>query len=434
MKYQPELHLFILWEHARAKETKILDDLKERFEILAHFEIHWPKETFSQNLTRFYGVNLPPGSDKEQHCGSGAFLAIIVRDNNPQYDIRPTSKGLAWVNTTLFDAKALYRKWTGGGHRVHSTNTLEETEHNVTLLLGKNTDDLLESLTANDRERTQKITKELEGAKGWKSLDHLFYVLNASCTYLVLRNFEYLPDRYRSEEHGDIDLLVEDPQHVAHIVNAQKVFPEDFRVHYVTVIGNEKVYFDFRYLNDMYYDPAWANSLLSNRTFTKKNFFTPPPTDYFYSLLYHALWQKPRISEEYADKLSKLAKKIGLDASGDELSRPDFARSILLPYMMKHSYEFTLPVDHSVYVNQSAVDPVTLPEQSIEVERRGTFFTAFSLQQKQHKNKAALTPITPSRDLVLEQALLDAQDEVKKSSHQSCTNSRGIHMSSSRSK
>ena len=59
---------------------------------------------------------------KIEHCGNGKFLLIIVKDKNPIYQERNTSKGPKIVNTNLFDKKEEYRNLLGGGHKVHATN------------------------------------------------------------------------------------------------------------------------------------------------------------------------------------------------------------------------------------------------------------------------------------------------------------------------
>ena len=35
------------------------------------------------------------------------------------------------MNSILFDKKQLYRKWTGGGHKVHTSNSEEESFHDI---------------------------------------------------------------------------------------------------------------------------------------------------------------------------------------------------------------------------------------------------------------------------------------------------------------
>ena len=46
--------------------------------------------------------------------------------------------------------------------------------------------------------------------KQWNSLQQFFDELNLQCNYVVLRNFDYLPEKYKCDLHGDIDLLTDD--------------------------------------------------------------------------------------------------------------------------------------------------------------------------------------------------------------------------------
>lgn len=152
-----EIHLFILWENARILQDRIIDDVKQNFELLDVIEITWNKNYFAHNLKRFYGVNLPKNSKKEQHCGNGPFLLLIVRDPEPMYRRRRTTSGSKIVNVNLFDSKEMYRKWLGGGHKVHASNDVKESSHDLKLLLGYHTEELA-SLYANK----QKIEKYME--------------------------------------------------------------------------------------------------------------------------------------------------------------------------------------------------------------------------------------------------------------------------------
>ena len=136
-----EIHLFILWQKARKLEQKILEDISCNFLILQMIEIDW-RDDFSTKISKFYGENLPPYSDKEKHVGSGKFLLVIVLDKNPLYQIRRTSKGAKRVNVNMFDSKEMYRKWTGGGHRIHASNDIIEAEHDLKILIGKSISEL----------------------------------------------------------------------------------------------------------------------------------------------------------------------------------------------------------------------------------------------------------------------------------------------------
>ena len=138
-----ELHLIILWARARYKEKEILTDIAANLKILECYDIAWSKKFVANNFSRFYGVKLDSRSSKEKECGSGRFLLITVLDENPKYDFIKTSRGFENVNTNLFFLKEKYRAWTRGGHKIHATNSVAETNHDLSLLLGKNSADYL---------------------------------------------------------------------------------------------------------------------------------------------------------------------------------------------------------------------------------------------------------------------------------------------------
>lgn len=154
-----EIHLFILWENARVLQDKILTDIKENFELLDIIEIKWDEENFAHNLRCFYGVNLPKNSKKEQHCGNGPFLLLLVRDTEPLYRRRRTTSGSKIVNVNLFDSKEMYRKWLGGGHKVHASNDVEESYHDLKLLLGYDTSEI--NLLYNNNQKIKKYREIL---------------------------------------------------------------------------------------------------------------------------------------------------------------------------------------------------------------------------------------------------------------------------------
>jgi len=59
-----EVHLFILWERARASEARILDDIEASFRVLDVVDVTWSPEHFTRSLVRFYGDALPPAHER----------------------------------------------------------------------------------------------------------------------------------------------------------------------------------------------------------------------------------------------------------------------------------------------------------------------------------------------------------------------------------
>ncbi|MDP8238193.1 MAG: glycosyltransferase, partial [Candidatus Hatepunaea meridiana] len=352
MPNQPELHLIIIWHNALYAYDKIIRDIRDKFVIVDVMDIEWSDTNFSSNMTRFYGQKLPRGSHKETHCGRGPFRLVIVKDASPVYGMRETTAGKDKVNIRMFDAKTLYRKWTGGGHRIHCTNSVSETDHDLTLLLGCN---VFDYQVRNCNEWNGEITtlkKDLEGAGGWKNLNRFFYVLNGINNYIVLRNFECLPDDYTLTDHGDIDLLTDNLTDLIYISNGEKVFKNTYRVHYMVKIDGKDIPFDFRYVGDNYYDIKWEKQLLTNRIFSeKKCIYNPDIKNYFYSLLYHALVHKQDIAGDYKKRLTNYGTKIGLKLKDRWFKDKKQLKKLLDRYLTDNGFEYTDPVDLSVFFN-----------------------------------------------------------------------------------
>jgi len=341
------LHLFIIWYNARAWKEQIISDITNGLEIVKTIEVEWSNKKFAENLTRFYGTKLPRGSFKEKSCGKGPFTLVIVKDNNPIYEPRRTTRGRdEIVNINLFDRKMKYRGWINENNsKIHATNNPEETLHDLTLLLGVTPDEFL--LKCNEIPDEWKF--DIVGSNGWESLQQMFKILNATIPYVVLRNYEYLPQQYKSQEHGDIDILVNNAGDVVYILKAKKVFRQKYRVHYECDIASEKVRFDFRSVNDNYYCSEWEKDILDNRVLSEKGFYIPDNENYKYSLLYHAVVQKKKVSEEYSKKLEPY---FGTENYVKQLNE----------YMQSKGYSYSEPDDFSVYYN-TEVTGTELSEQ-----------------------------------------------------------------------
>jgi hypothetical protein len=172
----PEVHVFVLWSEARDQEARILADLAERFRVLDVVEVVWTQgERFAESLSRMYGDALPSGSDKERHCGSGPFLVVVIEDAAPNYGVRRTSRGLRVVNTGVFDGRQRYRDWTGGGFRVHASDSVLEADRNLRLLFGTGTDEARSRRPAPGPPRQHPA--DPVGTDGWESREQVGRVI-----------------------------------------------------------------------------------------------------------------------------------------------------------------------------------------------------------------------------------------------------------------
>ena len=330
---KPEIHLFIIWQRGRYKESEILADIAEHFTMLKQYAITWTPELVSSNFTRFYGVNLPHNSGKERHCGTGEFLLCIVRDENPIYAERMTSRGPEVVNINMFDAKDRYRGWTGGGHKVHGTNSEKETKHDLTLLIGKNVEDFLKD--NNDAQR-ESLKKDIEGACGWKSISHLFYVLNNTVSYVVLRGAENLEKETHSD-YEDTDILTTDYNNLWKIVNGEPLY-DHVRPKSLVRIEGAIYYLDIWAAGKRYYDPIWTDNMIQT-ALCKDGYRVLNSENDFYCLLYHCLTNKGVIADKHLPKLQAYKMQNGIQEN-------DWHK-ILVDWLAMHHYDIVEHLDSS---------------------------------------------------------------------------------------
>ena len=353
-----ELHLVIVWEKARYKQDEIINSINEEFELLETYKINWDKKLFGKNLTSFYGTNLPPNSKKEKHCGNGEFLLITFYDKKPKNGFIETGRGTEKVNLNVFLAKEKFRDWTGGGHKIHSSNTIYETNHDLILLLGINYEQYLKLISNkiisnNNSNIIENVPKNIIGVDGWKSLRELFFVMNNTLDYVVLRNFEKLPDQNYIDEHFDIDFLVRDLDQAIFITNAKKVHNHKDRAHYKIKVNKEYVYVDFRHVSDNYYDKSWQDKILKRKIYSSNGYYRPTNEDYFYSIVYHILIHKRSIQYDYPDKIKNIFKKLSIFNEIDA----NFDRYYLLleNFLEKNNYKYTEPNDPSVFFDKKFI-------------------------------------------------------------------------------
>jgi hypothetical protein len=110
--------------------------------------------------------------------------------------------------------------------------------------------------------------------------------------YVVLRNFEGLPESVTIGGHGDLDLLVYDIDHWMEIFpQAKRVYPHP-RVQFTMPIGDTNVYMDIRYVGDDYYPEEFEKAILDSREWNAKGFWTPNALHFRLGLAYHIVHHK----------------------------------------------------------------------------------------------------------------------------------------------
>lgn len=124
-----------------------------------------------------------------------------------------------------------------------------------------------------------------------KSIAEFFeYMNDVDFPYVVLRNFEKLPDL--EVGHADIDILVYDFKHFCEIFPT--VYPEHSfpRVRFKLSIAEINNYVDVRFVGDGYYPTEFENTILQSRVFYPKGFWVPNPAMFRLALIYHVVHHK----------------------------------------------------------------------------------------------------------------------------------------------
>lgn len=126
-----------------------------------------------------------------------------------------------------------------------------------------------------------------------KSISQLFsYMNDVDFPYVVLRNFENLPDSVEFGDHSDLDLLVYDFNHWKEIFpEAKAEFPMP-RVRFKVNINDTYIFVDVRSIGDGYYPADLQQSILEYREFNPRGFWTPSPLYHRLALAYHVVHHK----------------------------------------------------------------------------------------------------------------------------------------------
>jgi hypothetical protein len=335
---ETEVQVFLLWQNALEREHDILSDLRRRFVVLDVVDVEWTPERFSENLSRFYRDQLPPGSDKERHCGTGPFRLIVVQDRHPRYRKRRTSGGSIVANRRVFDARATYRRWTGGGHRIHASVSRGEADHDLFLLLG------VRAAAYENPPATQwdgviaSQSRDLLGAEGWKSPEELFTAFEVTFDYALLSETEH-PSLPVHGAERTFEILVHDSWWAA--VTANALPSNDDGASYTARVGGRVVQLVLRDRESGELDPDWQADILRRRIRDRSGVFVSSPLDALHLGIHAAVHSGNAITEERARDLRVLAAQHGLVAA--DLRDPAIAASALERFFRMQGYRPAQP-------------------------------------------------------------------------------------------
>lgn len=183
------------------------------------------------------------------------------------------------------------------------------------------------------------------------SIKHFFDHLNKEIEYLVLRNWDDLyEEKIYGDSHEDIDILCRDLKSFIRLTDAKPVFRSKYRNNYIVRIGIFEIRFDVRYVGDGYYPQKWEDEMLKRRKINNLGFYIPSDEDYFFSLAYHALLQKPFFSEEYLKKTSDAYNVSRIKKKRLNINE---IRELVSDFCFRNNYRVEIPSDPGVYLNTS---------------------------------------------------------------------------------
>ncbi len=190
--------------------------------------------------------------------------------------------------------------------------------------------------------------------KGWKNFEEFIEVANSLCNWLVLRNFEYLPNDFFGNDK-DVDVLCEN---LEQFVKTMKLTKRSWGIAaYETMIDNKVVPFDVRFLGDGYYDKLWQYKMLKNKILTSDGVPRMNDEDYFYSLIYHSKIQKYEVKKTYKTRLLALADSLNIaDYKIKNIEDDNYIAEKLNKFMKQSHYTYTVPIDCNVPKNKEFFD------------------------------------------------------------------------------
>lgn len=347
-----DYQLFIVWENGRSFENEIIKAITLNFDVISRIHVKWTDVNAVQNFNRLYkALNNSYINNKAETMGAGEFVCLVVRDNQPEYQYRKTVSGaIELVNIRTVKVKREVRALCGG-YYVHSSASPEEFYEQSVLLFGN---ELLIDLL-NGKHEKLFLNHDLHGVDGWNSFSELFTVLRYSSKYLVLRNFEFLPFDFFANDK-DVDILCENVIDFISASNAKILSLTDGGAKLSIKVENKEVPFDIRFVGDNYYNPSWARDMLEQRVKTIDNIYVPRIDDYFFSLLYHSVLQKPEIKPTYINRFKILSKQLDFDFfDNNKVGDKRYLASLIEGFLIFKNYSYTKPKDSEVYINYSVL-------------------------------------------------------------------------------
>ena len=340
-----EYYLIILWEKSKINPQTVKDKVNSFNMTVELTEGKLEKNYQQQFIKQLYFKSITNFDEKIKRVGCNKIHVGIIKDENPNYNLTPTTRGFQLINKNIFQLKRELRELSSVSDGVHISDTKEESKHNIFLAFS----------IAYEQINLEKLQFK---PKKISTLEDAFSLLNVTTKYVVQRNFDEVFDRSNAD-HGDIDLLVEDTESTARLIGAIPATNDPLRKLYKLEIDQNDVLIDLRDIRENYYDPTWCTEILSSRIFDLTyKFYTPNLSNQIYMIIYHALIHKFQPNPDYLIQLIELTKNI----EGGEINNWDDAFISLRRFLFKNQYIISTPIDKTVKVDPFHTIALSVPE------------------------------------------------------------------------
>ena len=204
------------------------------------------------------------------------------------------------------------------------------------------------------------------GVEGWNNLEEIFYILNNTNNYVILRDFEndlseYSQNIKNNSSSLDIDILSENAEDAKWILNVNKTVDKCF---FSNLKNNKIVYFDIKDARSGYYCNKMSIDILNSKKMN--NYYFVPNSEYhYYSCLYHSLVHKFNFENEYNEILeyifgkrthnSKKDVKYYISKCSDWLMKKNYSLDVYIDEFEKFNinnikqFNFNLNVNEVIY-------------------------------------------------------------------------------------
>ena len=332
----PELGLVVVWTADQGARERVLDRARALSGVRRVHAVRWTPALVTSNCERFHRPALRPPAEG----GVPAPLLVLTLDR------------------TQSDAATELRARAGTAASVYESASGAAAARDLMLLLGVDPATQLAGGATPWVGRIEELHRDLTGANGWSSASELFHALNHTVRYVVLRNFEEMPESLHVDAHADVDVLTDDYPEMARILNARRhvrCIPRSGGPHWVPIAGTD-LWFDLRFVGDDYYDPRWAQTLLDRRVWNAKGFFTPSAEDYFESLAYHTVVHKRAFAPDYGPRLAAMARAAGWSSEeAAALHDPARVKCEVDAVLARRGFRYCRPRDVNVFYNFEAI-------------------------------------------------------------------------------